>query len=191
MKKLIVGFIAGLIMATSVSVYADEGLEKIEAYVRKGLPITLDGKKVELDNPAVMVDGSTYLRLRDVGKITGVGVDWNEATQTVELKSVELKSATVSGVAPTPTPGSDVKVPALSDMQRQILELKEQIRGIPLLIDNLKRSIEMAKIDLARNPNDETAKKKIENHEARIKEYEAIKARFEQELAQLEALPTP
>jgi hypothetical protein len=33
----------------------------------------------------VMVDGSTYLKLRDVAALTGLDVNWNEQTQTVEL----------------------------------------------------------------------------------------------------------
>jgi hypothetical protein len=85
MKKLIVGFIAGFIFATAGAVYADEGLQKVEAYLRPSLPITLDGKSVTLESPPVVYDGSTYLKLRDLAKLTGLQVNWNDATQTVEL----------------------------------------------------------------------------------------------------------
>lgn len=101
MKKYIIGAVAGAIIATTISAYADEGLEKIEAYVRKGLPITLNGSQVTLESPAVMVDGSTYLKLRDVAKLTGLNVNWNEASQTVELSNgtfVQSNSQTQTGV---------------------------------------------------------------------------------------------
>jgi hypothetical protein len=87
MKKYIIGAVAGAIIATTISAYADEGLEKIEAYVRKGLPITLNGSQVTLESPAVIVDGSTYLKLRDVAKLTGLVVEWDESTQTVKLSN--------------------------------------------------------------------------------------------------------
>jgi hypothetical protein len=84
-KGMIVGFVAGCIAMTTISVFADDGLEKVEAYLRKGLPITLDGNKLTLENPPLMYDGSTYLKLRDVAKTFNVAVNWNEETQTVEL----------------------------------------------------------------------------------------------------------
>lgn len=87
MKKAIIGFVCGCLFATVSSAYADEGLQKIEAYLRPSLPVTLDGKSVNLESPPVVYDGSTYLKLRDVAKLTGVQVNWNDATQTVELTS--------------------------------------------------------------------------------------------------------
>jgi hypothetical protein len=98
MKKYIVGSLFGAIIASSVTAYADEGLEKIEAYIRKGLPITLNGAQVQLESPPVMVDGSTYLKLRDVAGLTGLQVNWNEATQTIELSndSTQKKSGSIS-----------------------------------------------------------------------------------------------
>lgn len=97
-KHFSIGLLSGAILATGISVFADDGLEKIEAYLRPSLPITLDGKKIFLENPPVMYDGSTHLRLRDVAAITGMGVHWNEATQTVELQSVSKVESNNSGV---------------------------------------------------------------------------------------------
>ncbi|RAV12169.1 stalk domain-containing protein [Paenibacillus contaminans] len=86
-KHYTLGLLSGAILATGISVFADDGIEKIEAYLRPGLPITLDGKEFKLESPPVMYDGSTYLKLRDVAAITGLGVNWNEGTETVELQS--------------------------------------------------------------------------------------------------------
>lgn len=85
MKKFILGLLVGISITAAGSVYADEGLQKIEAYLRPTLPITLDGNSVTLESPPVMYDGSTYLKLRDVAKLTGLSVIWNDNTQTVEL----------------------------------------------------------------------------------------------------------
>lgn len=90
MKKFILGIIVGMAIMVTGSVFADGSLKKIEAYLRPSLPITLNGENVTLENPPVMYDGSTYLRLRDIADITGLGVNWNEKSQTVELiKGVE------------------------------------------------------------------------------------------------------
>lgn len=93
MKKFISGIVVGSLLMLSTSVFAEDGLQQIAAFLKPSLPITLDGQKATLESPPVMVDGSTYLKLRDVAKLTGVEVNWNDQTQTVELKS-EIKGGT-------------------------------------------------------------------------------------------------
>lgn len=90
MKKFVMGLIVGIAIATTGSIYADEGLQKIEAYLRPTLPITLNGAAVTLESSPVMYDGSTYLKLRDLAALTGLLVNWNDATQTVELGKSEV-----------------------------------------------------------------------------------------------------
>jgi hypothetical protein len=102
MKKLVIGIIVGFTFATAGAVYADEGLQKVEAYLRPTLPITLDGKSVTLEASPIMYDGSTYLKLRDVAGLTGLQVNWNDATQTVELG----KGVAPMAVTPTTNPDS-------------------------------------------------------------------------------------
>ena len=51
MKKFVMGFLVGALMCISMTVFADGGLERITAFVRKDLPIMLDGQKIELTNP--------------------------------------------------------------------------------------------------------------------------------------------
>jgi hypothetical protein len=114
MKKFIMGLLVGVGLMIGTFAFADEGLTKIETYLRPGLPITLDGKKAQLESPAVMVDGSTYLKLRDVAKLTGLGVNWNEDTQTVELStkpvvpSSSSSGSVGSGSTTTITGGNNV-----------------------------------------------------------------------------------
>lgn len=100
MKKFILGLLVGIVFATATAAYADEGLQKVEAYLRPTLPITLDGKTVKLENAPVVYDGSTYLKLRDVAALTGLKVNWNDTTQTVELQN----SGGVTKMTDTTTP---------------------------------------------------------------------------------------
>ncbi|OAS17467.1 stalk domain-containing protein [Paenibacillus oryzisoli] len=114
MKKLVVGFIAGFILATASAVYADEGLQKVEAYLRPSLPISLNGKTITLDSPPAMIDGSTYLKLRDVSKLTGLVVNWNENNQTVELGT---SSSGVTNMTTNSTPSSSIQETKFKDLR--------------------------------------------------------------------------
>jgi hypothetical protein len=89
-KGYIIGILIGASLMFSFQGFAEDGLTEIKALLRTGLNITLDGKKVELDNPSINYEGSTYIKLRDAGKITGTNVVWNDKTQTVEMTSVGI-----------------------------------------------------------------------------------------------------
>ncbi|OAS19243.1 stalk domain-containing protein [Paenibacillus oryzisoli] len=125
MKKFIIGLLVGVAITVAGSVYADEGLEKIEAYLRPSLPVTLNGEVLKLDSSPVMVDGSTYLKLRDVATVTGLTVNWNDATQTVELSN--------KGVS---------KVSELSTTTENLESLKNQRIDLDKRINELSKIIE-------------------------------------------------
>jgi hypothetical protein len=118
MKKFILGLIVGIAIMITGTIYADEGLQKIEAYLRPTLPITLNGQAVTLESPPVVYDGSTYLKLRDVAGLTGLEVKWNDKTQTVELgtaKGVTTLSTTISTAVTTPTETTYSGLKAITD----------------------------------------------------------------------------
>lgn len=96
MKKFVIGLLVGIALTISGSVFAEDGLEKITAYLRKDLPIKLDGQQLKLQNPPIVYDGSTYVPLRELSGIVGVGVEWNDKTQTVELSSKSTSNMTIS-----------------------------------------------------------------------------------------------
>lgn len=50
-------------------------------------PIVVDGQTVNLDNPAVVIDGKTYLPLRAVGEVLNVNVGWNDEKRQAEIKT--------------------------------------------------------------------------------------------------------
>ncbi|WP_127580806.1 copper amine oxidase N-terminal domain-containing protein [Paenibacillus koleovorans] len=118
MKKYLIGAVAGAALMFSAQIFAEDGLEKIEAYLRPGLPIKLDGQKLQLENPPVMVDGSTYLPLREMAGIFGKDVHWNEAEQTVELgkRAGTVTPAATPGPTVTPTPPPIEQKPELKQL---------------------------------------------------------------------------
>lgn len=121
MKKFVMGLIVGVGIATCGAVFADEGLQKVEAYLRPTLPITLNGQAVTLESSPVVYDGSTYLKLRDIAKLTGLQVNWNDATQTVELSN---GSAPVANTV-TPQGGAQVSTNQVDKEQEQQLRYQK------------------------------------------------------------------
>lgn len=108
MKKFVSGIVVGVLLMASASVFADNGLQQISAYLRPLLPIKLDGQKVELKNAPIIYEGSTYLPLRELAGLVGKEVYWNEAEQSVELGQripTEKPGATPAPSA-TPTPSA-------------------------------------------------------------------------------------
>ncbi|MEK3910991.1 copper amine oxidase N-terminal domain-containing protein [Paenibacillus sp. FSL H7-0331] len=91
MKKYIVGGLVGATLMFSTQGFAADAIEKVEAYI-KNQPVKLNGQAVILDSPALVYDGSTYLKLRDAAKLTGLNVNWNEQTQTVELENTNTST---------------------------------------------------------------------------------------------------
>ncbi|SFM44863.1 Copper amine oxidase N-terminal domain-containing protein [Paenibacillus sp. 1_12] len=85
MKKIVLGIIIGILLTISTSVMAEDGLEKVEAYLRKGLPIFLDGKVLQFKDSALVLNGTTYLPFREMANQLGKGVVWNEKLQQIEL----------------------------------------------------------------------------------------------------------
>lgn len=88
--------IAGIITAVSlvsmsIGAVAASNLEEIQAYLNKGVSITLHGEKwtpKDSDGSTlypITYNGSTYLPVRAVAEATGLPVEWKGETQTVAL----------------------------------------------------------------------------------------------------------
>lgn len=96
MKRNWKGFLAG-VLATILVLALFGGA--IAAYQKQatldytGISITLDGKKItptDVNGNSVepfAIDGTTYLPVRAIANALGLGVDWNQSTQTVVLSS--------------------------------------------------------------------------------------------------------
>lgn len=82
MKKLLCGFLIGIISSFCVFVYANNVLKATPA----SFDIIVNGEKFTTnDKPAVVIDGSTYLPLRAIGNVLNVPVEWNAENKRVEV----------------------------------------------------------------------------------------------------------
>ena len=83
LKDLNIGAFNGAMLFCNVPTIANS----IKTFVAEEatFPILVDGQKVELDMPAVTIEGRTYLPLRALGSILGVKVDWNDEKRQAEI----------------------------------------------------------------------------------------------------------
>lgn len=75
MKKFILGVLVGVSITASSSVFADDIISKVDAYINPTIPVTLDGKTITLNKPVAVIDGSSYLPLKDLGSAIGKEVN--------------------------------------------------------------------------------------------------------------------
>lgn len=94
------------------------GAQAIEEYLRaypSNHTMYLDGQQVELE--AYVINGSNYVRLRDVGEAVGFNVYWDDATGTVQIDS----TAPYTGQPPADTIELDA-------VRQEIVRLVNQVR---------------------------------------------------------------
>lgn len=83
MRKMVFGFIIGFVMAFTLQSFASNS--NLFTAQRANFEILVNGEKFNGENPPLVVDGRTYLPLRDTGKALGVPVNWNEEKRRVEI----------------------------------------------------------------------------------------------------------
>lgn len=81
-KWLIASLAVFALIGTQAAGAAQSALEAVAVKFN----IISNGKPVKLDKDAVVIDGSTYVPLRAISEALGKQVEWNEATQTIQLK---------------------------------------------------------------------------------------------------------
>ena len=102
--------VAGLLTAGAAAASAVR--QTITAQLRPDITVELNGSKQTLQdsqgNPIypISYNGSTYLPIRAIGETMGLTVDWDSATQTVDLVG-EVASSSNPGNTDLPTTGSD------------------------------------------------------------------------------------
>lgn len=105
MKKYLAGFLIGAIVTVGMTAFADE----INSWVaeKATFDVYVGGEKFESSKSVAVIDGSTYLPLKDTGTALGVSVEWNAEDRRVEVGEVKEAEPTAI-LAPTsiPTPMS-------------------------------------------------------------------------------------
>lgn len=116
MKKTAFALLAGVILGVALA--PGSVAEAAESFF-KAYPSThtiyLDGQEIELE--AYVINGSNYVRLRDVGEAVGFNVYWDDTTGTVQIDSV----APYTGQPP-------VAATELDAAQQEMIRLVNQIR---------------------------------------------------------------
>jgi len=83
MKKFALGFVVGLITSMAVGVFAANS--DIFTVQRAAFDIYVGDEKFQPENPALVVEGRTYLPLRATGEALGIEVIWNGDLRRVEI----------------------------------------------------------------------------------------------------------
>ncbi|MCZ8518937.1 MULTISPECIES: stalk domain-containing protein [Paenibacillus] len=73
--------------AFTAGVYAEDVLQKVEAYLRPDFRIVLDGKAVELSQPTLVYQDKSYLPLAELGGLLGANIYWQGDTRTIYINS--------------------------------------------------------------------------------------------------------
>ena len=116
MKKIVITLLAGIVLgATLMSGSFAEAAETFLKAYPSNHTMYLDGQQVELE--AYVINGSNYVRLRDVGEAVGFDVYWDSATGTVQIDS----DAPYTGQPPADTAELDA-------VRQEIVQLVNQVR---------------------------------------------------------------
>jgi hypothetical protein len=94
MKKIAVSLLATatLGMGIGIGAYAQSNIETIQAFINHEIKFTLNGQTWAPKDPdgkqlsPIIYEGSSYVPLRAVGEVSGLKVNWNDATKTIELQ---------------------------------------------------------------------------------------------------------
>lgn len=111
MKKVLLGFIAGVIACTmlafGIPALADSVSKTAEIYY-KDIKIYIDGSEVvpkdangKVVEPFIM-DGTTYLPVRAISSALGLQVEWDAATNSAKLCTEEYAEATKNTIPDNP-----------------------------------------------------------------------------------------
>ncbi|MEK4108117.1 hypothetical protein NST28_29040 [Paenibacillus sp. FSL R10-2791] len=158
MKKLITGAIAGALLLTSVSVFADSA-SLVGKKVQGLFTVEQNGTKIA---EAVIIDGVAYAPVRAVSQAAGVQL-------TVEGKKIIMNEA----IEPTPTPAatSVTNRPTISEEQAK----ENKIVSLTGKLATLSGKIAMAEAQLKDKPDNAELQQKVIDLKA---EYATLEAQL-------------
>lgn len=96
MKKFILGFITGGILAAAVTGFAVDAWQSINV-LPNTIKVIVDGKEVQADN--FLYNDTTYLPIRAVSEALKMNVQYDSATSTAVISSADTPT-----IAPTTNP---------------------------------------------------------------------------------------
>ncbi|NOU68231.1 hypothetical protein GC096_29830 [Paenibacillus sp. LMG 31461] len=77
--------IVGTLMGTcfGAGVYAQDVLQRVDAYLRSDYKVVVNGQAVQLANPPLIYNNSSYLPVKELAGYLGAVVNWQENTKTI------------------------------------------------------------------------------------------------------------
>jgi hypothetical protein len=77
--------IVGTLMGTcfGAGVYAQDVLQRVDAYLRSDYKVVVNGQAVQLANPPLIYNNSSYLPVKELAGYLGAVVNWQESTKTI------------------------------------------------------------------------------------------------------------
>lgn len=103
LKAVTIAFVAGALFTISTQSFAATSLKKINAILRPDYSIKVDGKKFDLENDPLAYGGTTYVPLKEAGKIFGYKVGFNSGTISLDKIKGDVDQVTTGTEA---QPGS-------------------------------------------------------------------------------------
>jgi hypothetical protein len=81
--------ILGTLMGTcfTAGVYAQDLIQRVDAYLRNDFNVVVDGKQVKLENPPLIYNNASYLPVKELGSYLGAIVNWKESNKTIYINS--------------------------------------------------------------------------------------------------------
>jgi len=182
MKKVLVGFLAGVIVTAAGTAYADDIVSSIVGKTVQGsFPVKVDGK--QLTSQAAVIDGTSYLPVRAVGEALNKEVTF-DAELGIELKEKEGTPVTAPTQQPTAT-----SIPAQPiSKQEQIDELKVKLEDQKQSLETYNGLIKVNESTLA-DPNvpKESVQKTIDGYKKIVTEIQQRISEYEAQIAAIEA----
>ncbi|WP_028549387.1 stalk domain-containing protein [Paenibacillus sp. UNC451MF] len=84
-RVLIMGSLLG--GTFTAGVYAEDILQRVEAYLRPDFNIVLDGKAIKLEGPTLVYQDKSYLPLKELGNLLGANILWKSDNKTIYINS--------------------------------------------------------------------------------------------------------
>lgn len=97
MKKFICGLIIGCMLTGSMTFAASEILKA----TRASFKVMVDGKPFQSDKPIAVIDGSTYLPVKDTATAVKSTAIWDKETKTVWVGSRPIEYKSTNGLVIT------------------------------------------------------------------------------------------
>ncbi|NOU95281.1 hypothetical protein GC093_18920 [Paenibacillus sp. LMG 31456] len=81
--------IAGTLLGSTFTagVFAEDVLQRVEAYLRPDFNIVLDGSPVKLNGPTLIYQDSSYLPLKELGNLLGANILYKDVNKTIYINS--------------------------------------------------------------------------------------------------------